>query len=241
MPRARILLIIPAWNEAEALPDTLREVQETLPGVDVVVVDDGSTDPTAATARAHGVPVLQLPFNLGVGGAMRAGYRHAVRQGYEVAVQLDADGQHDPRSVPDLVAALEGADLVIGARFAGPGGYRVRGPRRWAMTLLAVLISRLSRTRLTDTTSGMKATNEVGTAFFARHMPAEYLGDTVEALVLAARAGLSVREVPVTMRPRRRGSASQAPVTSAAFLFRAMAALGMTLLRRPSVVRGSAT
>jgi glycosyltransferase involved in cell wall biosynthesis len=176
--------------------------------------------------------VCRLPFNLGVGGAMRAGYRYALRHGYDVAVQVDADGQHDPAYVPRLVARLADADLVIGARFAGEGDYPVRGPRRWAMRLLAATLSRLARTRLTDVTSGFRAANARAIEVFATHYPAEYLGDTVESLVIALRTGCTVAQEPVAMRSRTAGVASQTPVKAALYLARAVIALTLALVRR---------
>src|SRR5205085_745976 len=124
-----------------------REIHEAVPDAHVLVVDDGSTDGTAAAARAAGAMILQLSYNLGVGGAMRAGFRYALRHGYDSVVQVDADGQHDPRDVPALLAKLDEADIVIGTRFEHGADYRVRGPRRWAMLLLAKVISRLAGTR----------------------------------------------------------------------------------------------
>src|SRR5215471_16493047 len=144
----RVLIVIPAWNEAGSIGEVITELGGELPGVDVLVVDDGSTDQTAAIATAAGATVARLPFNLGVGGAMRLGYRYGYEHGYDVVIQLDADGQHDPRYVPKLVDALDEADLVIGARFAGEGDYIVRGPRRWAMVMLRTVLSRLAGTRL---------------------------------------------------------------------------------------------
>src|SRR5205085_9425147 len=119
----RVLIIMPAWNEAEAIADVITEVKGELPGVDILVVDDGSADNTADTAASAGAVVAKLPYNLGVGGAMRTGYRYARDHGYDVAIQVDADGQHDPRYVPKLVDALDEHDMVIGARFAGVGDY----------------------------------------------------------------------------------------------------------------------
>ncbi len=228
-----LLVIVPAWNEQEALPGVLAELRSALPDADVLVVDDGSTDATAAVARRGGVMVLDLPLNLGVGGAMRAGYRFAAREGYTAAVQVDADGQHDPVDVARLVDALaaEGADVVIGARFAGVGSYEVRGPRKWAMGVLSVTLSRIAGTRLTDTTSGFRASNRRAIELFAAEYPAEYLGDTVESLVIACRAGLRVRQVAVEMRPRAGGTPSHSPVKAAIFLGRALLALVIALSR----------
>lgn len=233
----RLLVVLPAWNEQEALPAVLDDVQATLPHADVLVVNDGSTDRTSKVARRGRTMVLDLPVNLGVGGAMRAGYRFARREGYDVAVQLDADGQHDPREVAALLRVMdeEQADVVIGARFAGEGAYSVRGPRRWAMRVLSFTISRVARTRLTDTTSGFKASNRRAIALFAREYPAEYLGDTVESLVISARSGLKVRQVGVSMRPRAGGTPSHNPAKAAIFLARAVLALLVALTRPVSL------
>lgn len=232
-----ILIIIPAWNEEAVLGRVLGDVLEHKPArADVVVVSDGSTDGTAAIARNAGVAVLDLPVNLGVGGAMRTGYVYALRHGYRFAVQLDADGQHDPAEIPALLRCQseDGADVVIGARFAGKGDYSVRGPRHWAMALLSHTLSRVCHTRLTDTTSGFKLCNQRAIEIFSRDYPAEYLGDTVEALVIAARAGLKVRQVPVVMRPRAGGTPSHNPLASSRFLMRAMLALAVSLSRPKS-------
>lgn len=228
----RVLIILPAWNEAEGLPKILREIQQKLPGVDTLVVDDGSTDSTAAVAAAHGSRVAQLPYNLGVGGAMRFGYRYAHLHDYDVAIQCDADGQHDPAYVPALLEQLRTADLAIGARFAGEGSYKVRGPRAWAMKLLSVVLSRIARTRLTDTTSGFKACNRSMIEFFSYWYPVEYLGDTIESMVGAARCGFVIRQVPVSMRERTTGTPSASPIKATVYLARAGLVLLLALIRR---------
>lgn len=238
----RLLIVIPAWNEQETLGAVIAEVQSVLPHADILVVSDGSTDRTADVAERSGARLLELPINLGVGGAMRAGYTYAFRKGYERTVQLDADGQHNPSSVPDLLRAMEieHANVVIGARFAGVGDYAVRGTRKWSMRLLSAVLSRVAGTRLTDTTSGFKACDRAAIRLFASNYPAEYLGDTIESLVIACRAGLKVRQVGVAMRPRAGGSPSHSPVKAAVFLVRAMLALVVALSRpsEPLVVEG---
>lgn len=228
----RILIIVPAWNEQETIGATITEIKTCVPHADLLVVDDGSKDETARRARRAGATVCRLPFNLGVGGAMRTGYRYARRHDYDVAVQIDADGQHDPRFLDALLARLDSADVVIGARFAtADDPYKVRGPRRWAMILLAWVLSRLAKTRLTDATSGFRASNRRAINVFATHYPAEYLGDTVESLVIATRAGCSITQEPVTMRPRAGGRASHSPVKAAVYLLRAVVALALALVR----------
>lgn len=228
---------MPAFNEVESVGDVVREVLTTLPGIAVLVVDDGSWDATSRAARAAGALVATLPFNLGVGGAMRVGFRYAIENDFDNVIQIDSDGQHDPQSVPSLLEALETADLVLGARFAGEGDYRVRGPRQWAMRSLASVLSRTSRTRLTDTTSGFRASGPKAVALFAEHYPAEYLGDTIEALVIASRSGLVIRQVPVAMRSRAGGVPSHNSFKSAAYLARAGLALVFALIRPPSTYR----
>jgi len=232
---ASVLVVVPAWNEQTTLPAVLREIRAALPEVDVLVVDDGSTDATASVAAAAGVPgvsVARLPVNLGVGAALRTGFRHARRRGYSVLVQVDADGQHDPAQVPKLLAELAaGADIAIGARRRDDEAAPGQGPRRWAMTVLSVVLSRVAHTRLTDTTSGFRACNARAIDLFARSFPPDYLGDTVEALVVATRAGLVVREVEVSMRARAGGEASTGPLRSMVFLARALTALGFALTR----------
>ncbi|SDJ20751.1 Glycosyl transferase family 2 [Actinokineospora alba] len=228
----RALIVVPAWNEEAAVAETVREIYAAVPAADVLVVDDGSSDRTVECAREAGALVLELPFNLGVGGAMRAGFRYALRHNYDVAVQVDADGQHDPSEIPDLLAGLAHADIVIGARFAERGAYQVRGPRKWAMVVLSKVLSLLAKTRLTDTTSGFKATGRRALPLFAEHYPVEYLGDTIESLVIALRSGCVVTQVPAHMRPRRAGNPSHSPWKATVYLFRAGFALLLALVRR---------
>jgi glycosyltransferase involved in cell wall biosynthesis len=228
----RVLVIIPGWNEEAAIGSVVQEVRDTLPFVDVLVVNDGSADRTAQVASAAGATVLTLPYNLGVGGAMRLGYRYAFEQGYDVAVQVDADGQHDPVCVPKLLDALEESALVIGARFAGEGDYAVHGPRRWAMTMLSWVLSRLAHTKLSDTTSGFRACNRQLIGIFAEWYPTEYLGDTIEVLVRVIRLGYPVSQVPVSMRVRQAGTPSHSPFKAMIYLVRAFFILFLALIRR---------
>jgi glycosyltransferase involved in cell wall biosynthesis len=228
---------MPAFNEAEAIGSVIAEVRSKVRNADVLVIDDGSSDATSRVAALAGAEVAQLPFNLGVGGAMRLGFRYALRNGYENVVQLDSDGQHDPTYVEELVNGLDRSDIMIGARFAGEGDYTVKGPRRWAMTTLSLVISRIARTRLTDTTSGFKACGPRAVQLFADEYPAEYLGDTIEALVIAARAGCVIEQRPVAMRERQGGIPSHNPWKSAVYLGRAFFALTVALIRPANTYR----
>ncbi|SPT53316.1 N-glycosyltransferase [Actinomyces bovis] len=241
MPNAapRTLVIMPAWNEQEVIGSTIHELRKVVPAYDLLVVNDGSRDDTAAAARAAGAFVLDLPYNLGVGGAIRAGYKYARRFGYDRAIQVDADGQHDPRDIDKVLAGLEHTNISIGARFAEAGSYSVRGPRRWAMVLLAAIVGRISRTKLTDITSGFRAADQRAIEQYCEYYPAEYLGDTIDSLVIAVRSGLTVSQVGVSMRPRQAGMPSNNPWKAAVYLLRSMFALFISLTRRPVASRPS--
>lgn len=225
----RTLVILPALNEEEALAEVLKELATTCPELDVLVVDDGSTDATAAVARGQGVPVAVLPFNLGVGGALQTGFRYAVVHRYDRAIQFDADGQHDPTQVAALLAPLdEGADLVIGSRFAAPEAgseYDVGRLRGGAMAILRLAVRALSGRKFSDTSSGFRAFSAPLLDFYAADYPNEYLGDTVEALLLACQAGFRVVEVPVTMRTRAAGTPSTQNLKLAYHYLRALVSL----------------
>ena len=226
-----LLVVLPALNEQDSVARVVAEVRAAQPGAAVLVVDDGSTDATAARAARAGALVMRLPFNLGVGGAMRAAYRYAREQGFTYVVQVDADGQHDAAEIDQLLAVPD-ADVVIGSRFSGRGEYAVRGPRRWAMRLLSRTLSGIVGTAVTDPTSGFRLVHRRAVALFAEHYPEEYLGDTVEALVIAHRAGLRITQVPVAMRPRAGGTASTNPIRSGVYLLRVVVAVGLALIRR---------
>lgn len=226
-----VLIIMPAWNEAEVIGSTIRDVRRCVRH-DILVVDDGSTDETVVVARAAGARILQLPFNLGVGGALRAGFKYALRHGYSAAIQVDSDGQHDPEDIDRVLAGLEIADISIGARFAGLGNYDAKGPRRWAMSALATVISRVAGTQLTDVTSGFRAANRQALNQYMHHFPAEYLGDTIDSLVVAIKSGCRVTQVPVEMKVRQAGTPSTGPVKSTIYLARSGLVLCFALARR---------
>jgi glycosyltransferase involved in cell wall biosynthesis len=231
-----VLILVPAWNESQNVGNTVREIRAACPDYDVAVIDDGSADDTASVARDAGAIVLSLPFNLGVGGAMRTGFTYARRMGYRRAIQVDADGQHNPSDIDRVLAGLDDADISIGARFSDLGEYEVRGPRKWAMRFLASVMTRVAHTRLTDVTSGFRAAGPRAIEQYVHYYPAEYLGDTLDSLVAACHAGLTVTQVPVAMRPRAFGRPSQGAFGSTVYLLRSVFALTLAIMRRP---RGS--
>jgi len=208
---ASALVVIPAHDETASVGEVVRRVRAV--GYPCVVVDDGSEDDTADVAERAGAQVVRMPVNVGVGGAMKCGFAYAVSHGFDRVVQVDGDLQHPPEAIPDLIAAADqGADLVIGSRFSA--GYDVAGARRISMRLLANLVSRRVGTRLDDVTSGFRVISEPLLSAFSRQYPAEYLGDTVEAVLQAGASGATIVQVPVPMEPRRHGSATPAIAAS---------------------------
>lgn len=229
----RVLLIVPALNEERSVAAVV-EAGRGL-GHDVCVVDDGSTDSTGLRARAAGASVLTVPLNLGVGGALRCGFRWALEKGYDVVVQVDADGQHDPAEVVMLLAKMRetDADMVIGSRFAvGAGAYEVRSGRLFAMNLLARRAERTAGTKISDTTSGFRAIRRPLLDQFAASYPVEYLGDTVEALIEAGRAGAKIVECPISASPRAHGSGSAGTLASIWYIARVLIAIELMHNRR---------
>lgn len=232
-PLGRILIVMPALNEERSVGDVVQATRAH--GYDVCVVDDGSSDATAATAAAAGAFVLRVPLNLGVGGALRCGFRWALANGYDVAVQLDADGQHDPAQVERLLHRMRetGADMVIGSRFAdGAGAYALEPMRRLAMRVLSRRAARMTGTVVLDTTSGFRAIRRPLLDQFAASYPVEYLGDTVEALIEAGRSGATIVEHPVDMAPRAHGTGSAGAAASIWYVVRVVIATELMHNRR---------
>ncbi|MGB6056823.1 MAG: glycosyltransferase family 2 protein [Microthrixaceae bacterium] len=232
----RVLIIIPALNESATLPDVLQGLRNVLPEFDVVVIDDGSTDDTAAVARANGAVVLQLPFNLGIGGALRTGFRYAVAHDYDAGVQLDADGQHDPEMITRLLDALDQADFVIGSRFASATSYEVGRTRRSAMKVLQLAMRLLSGRSFSDTSSGFRAFGRPVLQFFAQSYPSEYM-ESVEALLAANYAGFRIAEVPVQMHQRAGGTPSAVRIKLLYHYVRVVFTMLTRVQRRPALPR----
>lgn len=227
----KIIVAIPAWDEEQTIRNVIEKVKSVNLVDAVLVVDDGSSDATAAIAHSAGAVVLTLPFNVGVGGAMRAAFLYAKEHHFDFVIQVDADGQHNPNDIPELVKAADPANVVIGARFTDDDNYEVSLPRKLAMKILASSLSRVTHSTLTDTTSGFRLSDKRAIGLFSTHYPAEYLGDTVESLVIAARAGLEVTQVPVKMNERQGGRASQSAIRASLYLGRSILALFVSLTR----------
>jgi glycosyltransferase involved in cell wall biosynthesis len=232
IPERRVA-IVPARNEEGAVGGVVSEIRAFDPGLDVVVIDDGSTDQTAANAAAAGAFVITLPFNLGIGAAVQTGFKFALERGYGLAVRLDGDGQHDPAELPKLLSALDRdeADVVVGSRFAdGAGSPASSRSRRLGIVFFARLVSLLTRQRVTDTTSGFQALNRRGVAVFAADYPHDY--PEVEATVMVHKHRLRLVEVPVTMREREHGESSITLLRSIYYMLKVTLALVVSMFRR---------
>lgn len=228
----KILIIVPAYNEEESLPGVIVDLRKHVPSAEVVVVNDGSRDATARIAKDMGVKALDLPFNLGIGGAVQAGYVYAERLGYDAAVQFDGDGQHVGSEIGKLLQPLEdeNVDIVIGSRFLVPGAYKAPLFRSLGIRIFSFTLSRVLSTVVTDSTSGFRAANRRAIEFFARTYPDDY--PEVESLVLAHKANLRMVEVAVTMRERTGGKSSITPLRSVYYMTKVLMAIFIDLLKK---------
>ena len=232
---SRVLVILPAFNEEASVANVLQEVRAVLPEADRIVVNDCSLDRTSDVARRAGAMVLDLPVNLGIGGAMQTGYRFAAEKGYDFALQVDADGQHDPKEIPLLLnPVLEGkADIVIGSRYLSETGYRSPVMRRIGSWVFSLAISAIVGKRITDTTSGFRAANQRVIRFYAERYPQDY--PEVEAVVMLHRAGLKFMEVPVQMQPRVGGDSSISSLKAVYYMIKVPLAIFIGLFRAGKV------
>lgn len=228
----KLLIIVPAYNEEASLPGVIQDLRRNIPSADVLVVNDGSRDATARVARELGVTVLDLPFNLGIGGAMQAGYQYAAQNSYDVAVQFDGDGQHVASEIEKLLRPLEAgaADLIIGSRFLEPGEYRASAFRGVGIWIFSFVLTRILETAITDSTSGFRAANRKVIEFFSRTYPDDY--PEVEALVLLHKMNLRMVEVPVSMRERTGGRSSITPVRSVYYMTKVLLAILIDLMKK---------
>tara|TARA_R110001592_G_scaffold229543_1_gene486218 strand:- start:1169 stop:1897 length:729 start_codon:yes stop_codon:yes gene_type:complete len=230
---SRILVIIPAYNEEATIVPVVKSIRTAVPECDIVVVDDGSRDNTAALVRKQGIAeLLALPFNLGIGGGMQTGYKYAARNNYDIAIQCDADGQHPAEEIMALVARIEDgtADVVIGSRYVAHSDYRPSFIRRIGKSLLSRWINLFIGGGITDTTSGFRAMNRAAIDVVSRNYPEDY--PEPEVLVILHKHGLKVVEIPVQMRPRQGGVTSIRPQGAAYYMVKVGLAILIDIFRR---------
>lgn len=232
----RILVIVPAYNEARSLPSLIRELRDVPIDLDVVVVDDGSLDGSWLVAENLGVAAVRNPFNLGIGGAMQTAYKYAVERGYDIAIQVDGDGQHRPDQIPLLLEPILAgrADLAVGTRFREETSYRGSRVRRIGIEMFARVVSLIVGQRMTDTTSGFRAANRDVLRLFAHSYPVDY--PEVETTPLVHRQGFRIEEVPVEMRLREVGDSSITIAWSVYYVVKVLLALFVGMFRKPIVL-----
>lgn len=225
------LVIIPAYNEEKSILTTVQDVLDHAPGFDYVVINDCSRDHTRQVCREHRLNLLDLPINLGIGGAIQTGYRYALEHGYDMAVQFDGDGQHDARFLQSMADKLEaeGLDMVIGSRFIENKGFQSTGIRRFGIQFFKGLIKLLFGATITDATSGMRLCNRRVLEQFSEDYPQDYPEPETVARLL--RRGFRVQEVPVVMRERQAGESSINPAKSIYYMIKVSTAILIERLR----------
>ena len=229
----KILVVIPAFNEEEKIHAVVQEIRREIPEAVVLVVNDGSRDQTESRARAAGARVLTHPFNMGYGVSLQTGYKYALKYGFDFVLQMDGDGQHDPRYLPVLLREVRegGADVVIGSRFLGEGDYRAARLRQMGICLFRFLASRLCGQKITDPTSGYQALNRRAVEFCAEDsFPGDY--PDADVLVMMHRAGLRIREVPARMHPNAQGKSMHSGWKPLYYIYKMCLSIALNLLRR---------
>jgi glycosyltransferase involved in cell wall biosynthesis len=232
-----ILVIVPAYNEEGSVGKVVEEIRTHLPRGEVLVVNDGSTDLTSKIAKAKGAVVLDLPFNLGIGGAMQAGYQYASEKSYDIAVQVDADGQHDPKEIGKLLRALEQGkiDVALGSRFLGHSEFKSSLMRRIGISIFSRVISVIVEQKITDPTSGFRAANRKAIQLFASNYPQDY--PEPEALVLLHQCRLRMGEVAVGMSERYSGESSITKIRSVYYMVKVLLAIFVDCFKKPPLLR----
>jgi glycosyltransferase involved in cell wall biosynthesis len=231
------LAVVPAYNEGATVGEVVRSLREHAPQFDVLVVDDGSTDRTRDIAACAGATTLSLPFNLGIGGAVQAGFKYALEHGYSYVVQVDGDGQHRADQIETLIEPMSEdptLDIVCGSRFLTKSGYPAPVSRRTGIHIFAFVLSRIVGQRVSDPTSGFRLYNRRGIALFARDYPHDY--PEVEAVLMLHFHRLRMREVPVAMMQRGGGVSSITSGKSVYYMVKVLLAIFVGLARRRPVV-----
>ncbi len=229
----KTLIIIPAYNEEKNVPRVIEEIQRIGLSGEIIVIDDGSTDSTPEIAGKRGVKVISLPFNLGYGAALQTGYKYALEKDYDVVVQIDADGQHDPRCIKDLTEALKtnSIDVAIGSRFLEGGRYRTTFLRHLGIVIFGLVTSSIIRQRVTDPTSGFQALNQRAVEFLANvDFPSDF--PDADIIISLKFGGFKIKEVPVTMHPRLSGKSTTTFLRSLYYVYKMFLSILATLCRK---------
>ncbi|MBW2569571.1 MAG: glycosyltransferase family 2 protein [Deltaproteobacteria bacterium] len=229
----KTLIVIPACNEEKNIAGVINGIKNVIPDADILVVNDGGEDRTEEIAMKLGVLVISLPYNMGYGTALQTGFKFALKKGYEYAIQIDADGQHDPEDIPKLLNEVfnNKADVIIGSRFLGNGNYKASFIRRIGMLFFANLTSLIIGEKITDPTSGYQAVNKHGLQFYAGdYYPVDF--PDADVIIMLHRAGLKIKEIPVTMYPGAQGKSMHSGLKPVYYIFKMFLSIFVALLRK---------
>ena len=227
----KILTVTPAFNEAENIGNVIKDLREHFPESKLIIINDGSTDSTSSISESMGVRVINLPYNLGIGGAVQTGFIIADKEGYDAVIQFDGDGQHMAQEIKKIIAPFNGkTDIVIGSRFLETEPYKMPFFRKLGARLFSLAMSLICKTKITDTTSGFRAYGKRAIELFSANYPDDY--PEVEALILATKKKLSVKEVPVHMRQRLGGRSSITPLRAIYYMIKVLLAVFVDLLKK---------
>ncbi|CDG37578.1 glycosyl transferase family protein [Acetivibrio thermocellus BC1] len=227
----KILVIIPAYNEEATIKNVIQRIKLKMPQADILVVNDGSKDNTSRKAKTAGAKVIDLPYNLGIGGAMQTGYLYAKENGYDIAVQVDGDGQHDPSYIKELIEPIinNSADVVVGSRYISKTNYKSSLFRRMGMIFFSFLVSTLTNQKFKDTTSGFRAVNKEVINYFSNHYPVDY--PEVDVLIRLKKRNFRIAELPVEMYKRQGGKSSITTFRSLYYMLKVSLAIIIGTLR----------
>lgn len=231
---SKVLVLIPAFNEQKNIAAVVAGIRGAAPGLDILVIDDGSTDATPALAKDSGAVVISMPFNVGYGAALKTGFKYAARNGYEYLIHMDADGQHDPKSIPALLSEIQKgqADVVIGSRFLANAGYPLTLPKRIGIKIFKAIARSVIKQPVTDPTSGFQALDRKAFQFFSKNYPSDY--PDADVIIDAYLSGLRIREIPVFIYPRAFGKSMHSGLKPSYYVFKMFLSILVTLLRKPS-------
>ncbi|MDR2538749.1 MAG: glycosyltransferase family 2 protein [Bifidobacteriaceae bacterium] len=206
---SKTLVFMPAFNEVNSIASVISGIQSLGLDLDILVVDDGSSDNTGGIARALDADTVTLPINLGIGAAVETGYKYATNLGYDYVIRIDADGQHDPKYIPQILEQLQHYDIVLTTRFTDKNDYPIGLIRKWSIIFLSHMLSWAAPIKITDATNSYRGTNARAAKFLAENSQAEFMTDAIDVLAYALKAGYSVVQIPIDMRVRQSGEPSQ--------------------------------
>ncbi len=241
MNRPKVLIIVPSFREEKNIFSVISGLREHVPHLDILIIDDGSKDRTQEIAANNGVKVLKHPFNMGYGVAVQTGYKYAVKHGYDIVVQIDGDGQHDPKFITPLINTLlqSKADVIIGSRFLTGGSYDAPFIRRSGIKFFSKIASIITKQKFTDSTSGQQALSKRVLVYFSEldNFPYDY--PDADTIITLCFAGFKIKEIPVQMHDRMKGKSMTSGIRSFLYVIQMLVSIFIILMRKRTIANGS--